>query len=77
MIEKLVERDFGLKPNQNNENTYNILNTLKKTHTHPHNIYIYTYIDQKSKEILSEPPVLAFKRNKNLRHIIGGRKVFL
>ena len=44
MIEKLVERDFGLKPNQNNENTLNILNTLKKTHTHPHNIYIYIYI---------------------------------
>ena len=84
MIEKVVDRDFGLKPDQNNENALNTLNTLKKTHTHTQYIYIYIHIhihiyviDQKWKEILSEPPVLAFKRNKNLRHIIGGSKVFL
>ena len=43
MIEKVVDRDFGLKPNQNNENALNTLNTLKKTHTHTQYIYIYTY----------------------------------
>lgn len=44
MIEKVVDRDFGLKPNQNNENALNTLNTLKKTHTHTQYIYIYTYM---------------------------------
>ena len=33
-------------------------------------------IEQKLKEIFAEPPILAFKRNKNLKDIIGGNKVF-
>ena len=33
-------------------------------------------IEPKSKEIFAEPPILAFKRNKNLRDIIGGNKLF-
>ena len=33
-------------------------------------------IEPKLKEIFAEPPFLAFKRNKNLRDIIGGNKVF-
>ena len=33
-------------------------------------------IEPKLKEIFAEPPILAFKRNKNLRDIIGGNKVF-
>ena len=28
------------------------------------------------KEIFAEPPILALKRNKNLRDKIGGNKVF-
>ena len=33
-------------------------------------------IEPKLKEIFAEPPILAFKRNKNLKDIIGGNKVF-
>ena len=33
-------------------------------------------IEPKLKEIFAEPPILAFKRNKNLRDIIGGNKRF-
>ena len=33
-------------------------------------------IEQKLKEIFAEPLILAFKRNKNLRDIIDGNKVF-
>ena len=33
-------------------------------------------IKPKLKEIFAEPPVLAFKRNKNLKDITGGNKVF-
>ena len=33
-------------------------------------------IEPKLTEIFAEPPILAFKRNKNLRDIIGGNKVF-
>ena len=33
-------------------------------------------IEPKLKEIFAEPPIFAFKRNKNLRDIIGGSKVF-
>ena len=33
-------------------------------------------IEPKLKEIFAEPPILAFKRNKNLRDIIRGNKVF-
>ena len=33
-------------------------------------------IEPKLKEIFAEPPILAFKRNKNLRDIIGGNKLF-
>ena len=33
-------------------------------------------IEPKLKEIFAEPPILAFKRNKNLRDIIGVNKVF-
>ena len=33
-------------------------------------------IEPKLKEIFAEPPILAFKRNKFLRDIIGGNKVF-
>ena len=33
-------------------------------------------IEPKMKEIFAEPPILALKRNKNLRDIIGGNKVF-
>ena len=33
-------------------------------------------IEPKLKEIFAEPPILAFKRNKNFRDIIGGIKVF-
>ena len=33
-------------------------------------------IEPKLKEIFAEPPILAFKRNKNLRDIIGGNKVY-
>ena len=33
-------------------------------------------IEQKLKEIFAEPPILAFKRNKNLGDIIEGNKVF-
>ena len=32
-------------------------------------------IEPKLKEIFAEPPILAFKRNKNLKDIIGGNKV--
>ena len=32
--------------------------------------------EPKLKEIFAEPPILVFKRNKNLRDIIGGNKVF-
>ena len=42
-------------------------------------IYIYIYILQiepKLKEIFAERPILAFRRNKRLRDIIGGSKVF-
>ena len=33
-------------------------------------------IEPKLKFFFAEPPILAFKRNKNLRDIIGGNKVF-
>ena len=33
-------------------------------------------IEPKLKEIFAEPPILAFNRNKNLRDIIGGNKLF-
>ena len=33
-------------------------------------------IEPKLKETFAEPPILAFKRNKNLKDIIGGNKVF-
>ena len=33
-------------------------------------------IEPKLEEIFAEPPILAFKRNKNLRDTIGGNKVF-
>ena len=33
-------------------------------------------IEPKLKEIFAEPPILAFRRNKNFRDIIGGNKVF-
>ena len=33
-------------------------------------------IEPKLKEIFAEPPILAFKRNKNIRDIIGGNKLF-
>ena len=33
-------------------------------------------IEAKLKEIFAKTPILAFKRNKNLRYIIGGNKVF-
>ena len=33
-------------------------------------------IEPKLKEIFTKPPTLAFKRNKNLRDMIGGNKVF-
>ena len=33
-------------------------------------------IEPKLKEIFAEPPILAFKRNKNLRDMLGGNKVF-
>ena len=33
-------------------------------------------IEPKLKEIFAEPPILAFKRNKNLRDVIGGNKLF-
>ena len=33
-------------------------------------------IEPKLEEIFAEPPILAFKRNKNLRDIIGGNSVF-
>ena len=33
-------------------------------------------IQPKLKEIFAEPPILAFKRNKNLRDIIRGNKLF-
>ena len=33
-------------------------------------------IEPKLKEIFVEPQILAFKRNKNLRDMIGGNKVF-
>ena len=33
-------------------------------------------IKPKLKEIFAEPSILAFKRNKNARDIIGGNKVF-
>ena len=33
-------------------------------------------IEPKLKEIFAEPPILAFKRNKNLKDIIGGNKAF-
>ena len=42
-------------------------------------IYIYIYILQiepKLKEIFAERSILAFRRNKSLRDIIGGGKVF-
>ena len=50
-----------------------------------HVIFLKTIIDKnwhilqiepKLKEIFAVPPILAFKRNKNLRDIIGGNKVF-
>ena len=33
-------------------------------------------IEPKLKEIFAEPPILAFKRNKSLKDIIGGKKIF-
>ena len=33
-------------------------------------------IEPKLKETFAEPSILAFKRNKNLKDIIGGNKVF-
>ena len=33
-------------------------------------------IQPKLKEVFTEPPILAFKRNKNLKDIIGGNKIF-
>ena len=30
----------------------------------------------KLKVVFTEPPILAFKRNKNLKDIIGGNKIF-
>ena len=33
-------------------------------------------IEPKLKEIFAEPPILTFKRNKNLKDIIGGNKAF-
>ena len=33
-------------------------------------------IEPKSKEIFAKSPILAFKRNKNLKDIIGGNKFF-
>ena len=33
-------------------------------------------IEPKLKDIFAKPPILAFKRNKNLRDIIGGNKLF-
>ena len=34
------------------------------------------HIEPKFKEVFAEPPILAFKRSKNLRDIIGGNKLF-
>lgn len=36
----------------------------------------YFQIEPKLKEILAEPPILALKRNKHLRDMIGSNKVF-
>ena len=33
-------------------------------------------IEAKLKEVFAEPPIMAFKRNKSLRDIIGGNKAF-
>ena len=54
--------------------TYN--RTLTDLNTIIHKNRHILQIEPKLKEIFAEPPILAFKRNKSLKDIIGGKKIF-
>ena len=54
--------------------TYNM--TLPDLKTRIDKNWHILQIQPKLKEVFTEPPILAFKRNKNLKDIIGGNKIF-
>ena len=54
--------------------TYNM--TLPDLKTRIDKNWQILQIQPKLKEVFTEPPILAFKRNKNLKDIIGGNKIF-
>ena len=54
--------------------TYN--RTLPDLKTIIHKNWHISQTEPKLKEIFAHPPILTFKRNKNLNDIIGGNKVF-
>ena len=54
--------------------TYNM--TLPDLKTRIDKNWHILQIQPKLKEVFTEPPILAFKRNKSLKDIIGGNKIF-
>ena len=54
--------------------TYNM--TLPDLKTRIDKNWHVLQIQPKLKEVFTEPPILASKRNKNLKDIIGGNKIF-